>query len=315
MANAQYNTGSRNQPLGDRKAGISNDLDALAAYVASLNIFPASPHRNSDGSLTAAAVLGREIFISRNCASCHSGTAFSGSGNNNPRDIGTIKPASGKRLGGTLAGIDIPTLRDVWATAPYLHDGSASTLADAIRAHDGIALSDSELLDLVAYVQQIGNQETSAPAPAPTGPNTGTGLSGSYYNNATLSGSPVLQRVEAVDFNWSSGAPAPSLPSSQFSVRWSGKVEAVNSGNYQFQTASNDGVRLWINGVLVIDAWTNTTTTRISNSANIAMTANTQHTITMEYYENTGSAVARLRWKRPGLTSYTIVPASRLYQN
>ena len=98
----QFNTGTRSQPLGDKKAGISGDLDALAAYVASLNTFAPSPYRNADGSLTAAAVAGRALFISKNCASCHGGTAFTNSGQNNPQNIGTITPASGKRLGGDV---------------------------------------------------------------------------------------------------------------------------------------------------------------------------------------------------------------------
>jgi len=93
-----------------------------------------SPYRNADGTLTAAAIAGRDVFIAKNCASCHGGTAFTNSGSNNPQDIGTITADSGKRLGGTLSGIDIPTLRDVWATAPYLHLGSTPTLGDAIRA-------------------------------------------------------------------------------------------------------------------------------------------------------------------------------------
>ena len=49
----QFNTGTRSQPLGDRKAGVSADLDALAAYVASLNQFDPSPRRNADGTLSA----------------------------------------------------------------------------------------------------------------------------------------------------------------------------------------------------------------------------------------------------------------------
>ena len=52
MADADFNAGTRSQPLGDPKAGVSADLDALAAYVASLNAFDASPFRNDDGSLT-----------------------------------------------------------------------------------------------------------------------------------------------------------------------------------------------------------------------------------------------------------------------
>ncbi len=78
----------------------------------------------------------------------------------------------------------MPTLRDVWATAPYLHDGSAATLGDAVRAHNGVSVSDADLANLVAYLQQIGAEESAAPVDA----GTGTGLTGRYYNNTDLSG-------------------------------------------------------------------------------------------------------------------------------
>jgi YVTN family beta-propeller protein len=314
MTNAQFNTGTRSQPLGDQKAGVSSDLDALAAYVASLNTFLSSPHRNADGSLTAAAAAGRTLFISKNCANCHGGTAFSNSANNNPENVGTLTAASGNRLGGQLTGIDIPTLRDVWVTAPYLHLGSAATVGDAIRAHAGLAVTDSEMADLVAYVMQIGNQETTAPTDGSSTPNTGTGLSGNYFNNMTLSGTLVLERTEAVNFGWGTNSPGPGVNSNQFSVRWNGKVEATSTGNFRFQTASNDGVRLWINGVLVIDNWTNHATTN-NNSAVIALSADTRYTITMEFYDNSGPAVARLRWKPPGQSGYSPIPVGRLYLN
>ena len=55
----------------------------------------------------------------------------------------------------------MPTLRDVWATAPYLHDGSAPTIAAAVTAHAGVSLSATDLSNLVAYVEQIGGQESS----------------------------------------------------------------------------------------------------------------------------------------------------------
>ena len=154
------------QPAARRsEGGISTDLDALAAYVASLNTFASSPLRNSDGTLTTDAQAGKTVFRDMNCAQCHSGTAFTESGAATLRDIGTIKPTSGQRLGGPLTGIDVPTLRDVWATAPYLHDGSAATLADAVTRHNGVSITGSDLTKLVAYLQQIGSDETSAPAP------------------------------------------------------------------------------------------------------------------------------------------------------
>ena len=165
MANTDFNTGTRSQPLGDPKTGITPDLDALAAYVTSLGTFASSPLRNTDGTLSTDAQAGKLIFRDQNCAQCHSGTAFTESGAATLRNIGTIKPSSGQRLGGPLTGIDTPTLRDVWATAPYLHDGSAATLADAVRAHNGVTISDTDLTKLVAYLQQIGGDETAAPSP------------------------------------------------------------------------------------------------------------------------------------------------------
>ena len=141
MADAQFNAGTRNQPLGAPKAGVSADLDALASYVASLNSLANSPYRNADGTLTAAGTAGRTVFQNANCAQCHNGAAFTESGAITLRNIGTLKPASGSRLGGALPGIDTPTLRDSWATGPYLHDGSAATLADAVGAHTGTSLA------------------------------------------------------------------------------------------------------------------------------------------------------------------------------
>ena len=166
--------------------------------------------------------------------------------------------------------------------------------------------------NLVAYVAQIGSQETTAPTSS--SPNTGAGLVGQYFNNTTLSGTPVLQRTEAVNFGWGTSSPGPGVNADQFSVRWTGKVEATSTGSFQFQTASNDGVRVWINGVLVINNWTNHATTT-NNSAAIALTGGTRYAITMEFYDGTGAAVARLRWKRPGQTSFAAIPASRLYAN
>ena len=166
MTDTQFNTGTRSQPLGDAKAGISADLDALAAYVTSLTAESRSPFRNADGTLTAAAVSGERVFRQQNCASCHGGVAFTNSALNVFSDVGTIKqPTSGKRLNGTLSGFDVPTLRGLWATAPYLHDGSSATLTAAVRAHNGVTISDADASSLSAYLQQIDDAPASAPLP------------------------------------------------------------------------------------------------------------------------------------------------------
>ena len=197
MSDAAFAT--RSQPLGSAKAGVSADLDALAAYVASLTTFSESPNRNPDGTLTATATQGRTVFLNYGCGSCHAGTAFTGSGGAATlSNVGTIKqPGSGSRLGATLTGIDPPTLRDVWATAPYLHDGSAATLADAVRAHTGFALSAADVTAVSAYLAQIGSEEATAPVP-PTATVIRVNTGGPQYTDS-------LGQVWAADNGFNTG--------------------------------------------------------------------------------------------------------------
>lgn len=169
MANPDFATGTRSHPLGLAKHGLSADLDALADYVASLNTIPSSPHRTADGALTASAIAGRTLFNQLSCFTCHGGDTFTDSPLGAMHNVGTLKPSSGQRLGGPLTGLDTPTLRGVWATAPYLHDGSAPTLADVLttanptNAHGATStLTTNELAQLVAYLNQIDDTEPAA---------------------------------------------------------------------------------------------------------------------------------------------------------
>lgn len=130
--------------LGTPKAGLSNDLDDLAAYVASLGIdtLPRSPYRNADGTMTAAGLAGETVFNDLNCMSCHSGTGLTDStlGAETLHDVGTLRTTSGQRLGAALNGIDTPTILGVWNTPPYFHDGSAPTLEDVFVVAGGTVL-------------------------------------------------------------------------------------------------------------------------------------------------------------------------------
>ena len=166
MSDADYFAGTRSQPLGDPKAGRSADLDALAAYVKSLTVPSPSPFRNSDGTLTSAAVTGRTTFASVGCPSCHSGSTYSDEGLTALRNVGTLKPSSGSRLGVPLTGIDVPTLRDAWATGPYLHDGSAPDLAAAIAAHNTATLTATQRTNLAAFIQQLDATEPGFAPPS-----------------------------------------------------------------------------------------------------------------------------------------------------
>ncbi|MEL7311438.1 MAG: galactose oxidase-like domain-containing protein, partial [Pseudomonadota bacterium] len=156
MDNADYFAGTRSEPLGDAKAGLSPDLDALAAYVASLDAAPISPHRGLDREFDAVAQTGVEVFRSSGCDSCHTPRSMTDSSDGaGLHDVGTILASSGNRLAGPLTGIDTPTLLGAWKTAPYLHDGSAATLEEAIVAHQDVVLTDLELGQLAAMIRQL----------------------------------------------------------------------------------------------------------------------------------------------------------------
>ena len=176
MDNADYIVGSRSTPLGDPKAGLSQDLDDLAAYVESLDSFENSPHRNADGTLTADGEAGRLLFESEGCEVCHTTPRFTDSGAVVLHDVGTIKTSSGNRLGGSLTGLDTPTLISMWNTGPYLHDGSALDVTEAISAHDSIVLSAGELNQLGAYLEQLDpvTAQIVTPNTAPTITNPGS---------------------------------------------------------------------------------------------------------------------------------------------
>ncbi|WP_282079957.1 PKD domain-containing protein [Aquimarina algiphila] len=170
MTDADFNEGTTALSLGDPKKGKSADLDALVAYVESLNTFDPSPYRNTNGTLTTEGTAGKSIFEDLKCNSCHGGPDFTDSNTGKMHDVGTIIDNSGQRLGKKLLALDVPTLKDVWATAPYLHNGSAKTLTEIFTKYnpnDGhgatSTLSATQMAQLEAYLKQIDGSE-SAPA-------------------------------------------------------------------------------------------------------------------------------------------------------
>ena len=116
--------------------------------------------------------------------------------------------------------------------------------------------------------------------------------SGTYYNNMTLSGSPVLQRNDGanLDFNWALGSPGPGVNVNSWSARWE-KTDTYTAGTYTFTVSADDGVRVFVDGVVILDKWIDQAETTYTAQANI--TAGT-HTVRVEFYENGGHAVIRV---------------------
>lgn len=136
------------------------------------------------------------------------------------------------------------------------------------------------------------------------------GLLGEYFDNSDLT-NRRLTRVDAqVNFDWGSSSPDPSIQSDTFSVRWTGLFYAPATGTYTFVTTSDDGVRLWVNGSLVVDNWTIHGLTE--NSGSISLNGDRFYDLRLEYFENGGDSVITLAWSGPGVAR-EIVPSSRLY--
>jgi len=141
---------------------------------------------------------------------------------------------------------------------------------------------------------------------------TGNGLNATYYNNSDFTGTTVSRTDATVNFSWGSGSPHASIGSDTFSARWTGQIQALETGNYLFKTDSDDGVRLYVNNVLVINNWTNHSLTT-NTSANVALVAGEKYDIRLEYFENTGSSTIRLKWVRPGIGTTDVIPQSQLF--
>lgn len=141
----------------------------------------------------------------------------------------------------------------------------------------------------------------------------GNGLRGEYFNNTGLVGTPAAVRTDAtVNFDWW-GTSVNGLSNNYFSARWSGKVEAPVTGAYRLATYSNAGIRVWLDGNLVIDNWPTHWTAK-DTSAALNLTANQQYNLKIEFHESEGSAVAKLLWSHPGQAE-TIIPQARLFSD
>ncbi len=114
-----------------------------------------------------------------------------------------------------------------------------------------------------------------------------------YFNNRDLSGTPVHSQCEnQIDYSWGRGSPGNGVNSNNFSVRWRGEFN-FDDNVYGFTTTADDGVRVWVDGEPIVDAWVPQVAT--TYGARKALSAGT-HVVQMEYYERGGDTRAYLDW-------------------
>ncbi len=141
-------------------------------------------------------------------------------------------------------------------------------------------------------------------------PGSGTGLKGEYYDNQDLTDHKHSRIDESVNFDWKNNSPAPGIEASEFSVRWTGRIEPRFSETYTFYIEAHGGIKLWVDNQLLIDDWG--AHSMIKRDGTIALNAGEKYDIRMEYRESNGIALARLFWSSFSQDK-EIIPKSQLY--
>jgi beta-glucosidase len=133
------------------------------------------------------------------------------------------------------------------------------------------------------------------------------GLKAEFFDNPNLSGRPVAVRVDShVDFDWPTGVPIPQLPSDRFSVRWTGMIRSSDSGPHVFRARSDDGVRVFLNGELIIDDWPDHAPRTVTTIRRLE--AGKTYALRIDYHNSAGAALAQFAW-----ASFTVPDAIRDY--
>lgn len=146
---------------------------------------------------------------------------------------------------------------------------------------------------------------TSTPTPQPPTPVVITDWRGDYWNNMTLSGLPALTRNDpTVDFNWGVGSPDGSIFANHFSARWTRQLY-FDGGTYHFTLRIDDGARMWVDGVLVIDAWTTGGSRDVTSDLTLA---SGYHDLRIDFFEDGG--VAAVRFTATRFTPPTATPTA-----
>jgi fibronectin type 3 domain-containing protein len=131
------------------------------------------------------------------------------------------------------------------------------------------------------------------------------------YNNGYYFIDNAMTRVDpTINFNWSNTSPTPSMGLDNYGVEWTGQIQAQFSETYTFKTVSDDGVRLWVNGTLLINNWT--PHGAATDLASIQLTAGQRYDIKMEYFQANFAAQISLSWSSPS-TPMQIIPAAALF--
>jgi beta-glucosidase len=127
------------------------------------------------------------------------------------------------------------------------------------------------------------------------------GLKAEYFQGVDLAGPPAFVRIDKqVDFEFDE-AVVPGLGPMYFSARWTGVLRPDKTATYEIGASGDDGYRLWIDGKVVAEDWSNhVVTTQLSK---LDLQQGHSYSVKMEYFQSGGAAIARLVWALPSSTN------------
>ena len=222
--------------------------------------------------------------------------------------------------GGVFSGSTTITLADATpgTSLYYTLDGSAPD-TNSILYTAPFSLTNSAALHVIAVKPGYINSAVTAAGfinSATIG--QGVGLLGQYWTNTTsvqftnvsFNTPATLTRTDAVvNFDWGSVAPAPSVGRTTFTARWTGSVQPQFNETYTFYATADDGVRLWVNGQKLVDAWVTQAATTYSGT--ITLKAQQFYNIQMDYFQGSGGASVKLEWSSPS-TTRAVIPQTQI---
>ena len=233
------------------------------------------------------------------------------------------------KSGSALEGTDYTSLPASVTFSPHTSSITLTVVPKAVPTRVSNASAIVKVLAGVGY--NIGGSGSAGVVINPAANANGSGLSANYQNTAStnyttqtglFAGTAEMSRTDAtIDFTttvspgWGAVAGptgmSPASTTGAFSVRWTGQVLPQYTETYNFDIRSDDGAKLWVNGVLLVDNWVSQGVTDKVNS--IKLQAGVLYDIQVDYFNAaTGSAEAHLYWWSPSQTKQ-IIPQSRLF--
>ena len=170
----------------------------------------------------------------------------------------------------------------------------STTYSYSVKSYDAAGNYSTAVASVQVTTPAAGQPPTGPPSTACPEPATNA-FTACYYNNTDLSGTPALVRTDdRIQFDWGTGTPAAAITPFNFSARWQGYF-SFEAAEYAFTTTASDGLRLYIDGQIVLDRWRDQPA--YMYVVRRTLTAG-PHLVTVEYYERTGLPTARVSWQK-----------------